>query len=88
LSLKPRTAAAFRTAGLDWKQFVRTTGRTSNQQQVANGLCGNARRAETELGWKRTWNFDAMVADLVQAELENRSELDRANPLAAPKIAP
>jgi len=26
-----------------------------------------------------------MVADLVQAEIENRSEMERANPLAAPK---
>jgi len=26
-----------------------------------------------------------MVADLVQAEVENRSELERANPLAAPQ---
>ncbi|TAL00663.1 MAG: SDR family oxidoreductase [Verrucomicrobia bacterium] len=77
-------ATAFRSAGLDWKQFVKTTVRTSNHQQVTNGLCGDARKAETELGWKRAWSFDTMVADLVQAEIENRSELDRANPLARP----
>ncbi len=80
-------ATAFRAAGLDWKQFVKTTARTSSQQQVTNGLCGNTRKAETELGWKRTWNFNSMVADLVQAELENRSELERANPLASPRQA-
>lgn len=73
-------AAAFRTAGLDWREFVKTTTRTEQQQQVSFGLCGDARKAETELGWKRTWSFDAMVADLVQAELENRSELERAEP--------
>jgi GDPmannose 4,6-dehydratase len=77
-------ATAFRAAGLDWRQFVKTTERTNNQQQVTNGLCGNPRKAEAELGWKRQWSFDAMVADLVQAELENRSEMERANPLAAP----
>jgi GDPmannose 4,6-dehydratase len=77
-------ATAFRAAGLDWREFVKTTARTNNQQQVANGLCGNPRKAETELGWKRQWNFDTMVADLVQAELENRSEMERANPLAKP----
>lgn len=78
-------AAAFCAAGLDWHEFVKTTNRTTGQQQVANGLCGSPRKAETQLGWQRTWNFDTMVADLVQAELENRSELERANPLAAPR---
>ena len=77
-------AAVFRAAGLDWRQFVKTTARTNNQQQVSNGLCGNPRKAETELDWKRQWSFGAMVADLVQAELENRSEMGRANPLAKP----
>lgn len=75
-------AAAFRTAGLDYREFVKTTTRTNQQQQVTAGLCGNPRKAETELGWKRTWSFDTMVADLVLAELENRSELERANPSA------
>jgi GDPmannose 4,6-dehydratase len=78
-------AAAFRGAGLDWREFVKTTARTNHEQQVSFGLCGNTRKAETELGWKRTWNFDTMVADLVQAELENRPELERTNPLAVPK---
>lgn len=77
-------ATAFRAAGLDWREFVRTTPRTDAQRQVTLGLCGNPHKAETELGWKRQWSFDAMVADLVQAELENRSELERANPAAAP----
>lgn len=73
-------AAAFQSAGLDWRKFVKTTSRTNQQQQVSFGLCGNTRKAETELGWKRKWNFDTMVADLVQAELENRSEMARAKP--------
>ena len=77
-------ATAFRAAGLDWREFVRTTPRTDAQQQVTLGLCGNPHKAETELGWKRQWSFDAMVADLVQSELENRSELERANPAATP----
>ncbi|NOS68854.1 MAG: GDP-mannose 4,6-dehydratase [Verrucomicrobia bacterium] len=77
-------ATAFRAAGLDWQQFVKESNRTNNQQQVTNGLCGNARKAEAELGWKRAWDFGTMVTDLVQAELENRSELERANPAAVP----
>ena len=80
-------AAAFRAAGLDWREFVKTTARTNNQQQVTNGLCGNTRKAESELGWKRTWSFDMMVQDLVRAELEDRSEMERANPLAKPGAA-
>ncbi len=77
-------ATAFGAVGLDWQQFVKTTSRTNNLQQVAIGLCGNPRKAETELAWKRQWSFDAMVTDLVRAELENRSEMERANPLAKP----
>lgn len=77
-------ATAFRAAGLDWREFVRTTPRTDAQQQVTLGLCGNPRKAETELGWKRQWSFDAMVTDLVQAELTNRAEQERANPAAVP----
>jgi GDPmannose 4,6-dehydratase len=77
-------ATAFRAAGLNWCDYVKTTRRTTAQHQVTNGLCGNARQAEVELGWKRTWNFETMVKDLVRAELENRSELERANPVARP----
>jgi len=73
-------STAFRAAGLDWRQFVKTTARTTSQHQVTNGLLGNARKAETQLGWKRTWNFETMVQDLVQAELDNRPEVERANP--------
>lgn len=75
-------AAAFHAAGLDWKEFVKPAARTNREPQLTHGLCGNPRKAETELRWSRQWNFDAMVADLVQAELEDRSELERANPLA------
>ncbi|MBE0545989.1 MAG: GDP-mannose 4,6-dehydratase [Verrucomicrobia bacterium] len=87
---QPRTvedfvAEAFRAAGLDWKEFVKTATRTNREQQLTHGLCGNPHKGETELGWSRQWSFDAMVADLVQAELEDRSELERANPLAKPR---
>jgi len=77
-------AAAFRAAGMNWRDYVKTTSRTPSRHQVTNGLCGNTSKAETELGWKRAWSFDAMVRDLVRAELEDRSELERANPLAKP----
>jgi GDPmannose 4,6-dehydratase len=73
-------AAAFRAARLDWREFVKSTGRPGNHSPGVKGLCGNPRKAETELGWRRAWSFERMVEDLVQAELENRSELERAQP--------
>ena len=73
---------AFRAAGLDYREFVKQVARDSNTQQVAAGLCGNPRKAETELGWQRAWTFEATVQDLVQAELEDRPEVLRADPLA------
>jgi len=72
---------AFRAAGLDYREFVKTTDRASAAQQVALGLRGNARKAETELQWKRQWDFRKTIEDIVQAELENRPEIERANPV-------
>ena len=77
---------AFRSAGLDYRQFVRTAPH-SVPQQVAAGLCGNARKAELELGWKREWTFEQTIQDLVLAEMENRPDIDRANP-APQRIMP
>jgi len=80
-------ATAFRAAGLDWREFVKSTSRPGIHAPVVNGLCGNPRKAETILGWRRAWNFERMVQDLVQAELQNRSELERARPLPAGEVS-
>lgn len=74
---------AFRTAGLDHREFVKVTNRTLNSQQVVNGLCGNPAKAESQLGWKRNWTLASTIADMVQAELEQRPEIERANPVPA-----
>lgn len=71
---------AFAAVGLEYRNFVKSAVRTDNKQQVTAGLCGNPRKAETELNWRREWTFEATIRDLVQAELDNRSEYDRANP--------
>lgn len=71
---------AFAAAGLDFRQFVKTAERNDKSQQVVAGLCGNPQKAERELGWKREWTFDQTVGDLVQAELEDRPEIERADP--------
>ena len=71
---------AFRAAGLDFREFVKLTKRNADAQQVATGLCGNPRKAESELGWKRQWSFAQTVEDMVRAELEARPEIARADP--------
>lgn len=71
---------AFTAAGLDFRQFVKTAERTDRARQVAFGLCGNPEKAERELGWRREWTFRETVEDLVHAELDALSELERANP--------
>ena len=70
---------AFRAGGLDSREFVRATP-NSVPQPASAGLCGNPRRAEADLQWRRGWSFEETIQDLVRAELENRSEFDRANP--------
>ncbi|HEY5233423.1 MAG TPA: GDP-mannose 4,6-dehydratase [Verrucomicrobiae bacterium] len=71
---------AFNAVELDYREFVKVTQRTSAAQQVAVGLCGNPRKAETELQWTREWEFQKTIQDMVRAELESRPEIDRANP--------
>ncbi len=71
---------AFRAADLDYVKFVEANT-TNVSTQVTSGLCGNPSKAEKDLGWKRHWGFQRMIEDLVKAELENRPEIERANPL-------
>jgi GDPmannose 4,6-dehydratase len=73
---------AFRAAGLDYKEFIKVTGGSGDSRQVAAGLRGCSRRAETDLQWTRMWDFHKTIQDMVQAELENRPEIERADPVA------
>jgi len=75
---------AFRSVGLDYREFVKVVGRTEASQQVGSGLCGNPRKAETELGWKREWSFERTIGDIVSAEIEERPEYARADPSPTP----
>ena len=70
---------AFRAAGLDYRDFVRAAP-ASVVQQVTTGLRGNPAKAAKLLKWERQWSFEQTVQDLVYAELEGRSEFDRADP--------
>ncbi len=74
---------AFAAVGLKAESYVKADS-VPVSTAVTAGLCGDSGKAEKILGWKRHWDFPAMVADLVQAEMENRPEIERANPLAMP----
>jgi GDPmannose 4,6-dehydratase len=72
---------AFRFAGLDYRDFVKTTDNISSSQQVVAGLCGDSQKAVNDLGWKREWTFQQTIEDMVRAELEGSPQFERANPL-------
>jgi GDPmannose 4,6-dehydratase len=71
---------AFRGVGLDYREYVKSTSRNASSPQAGSGLCGNPARAEAVLGWRRQWSLEDTVRDMVQAEMENRPEVDRAQP--------
>lgn len=60
--------AAFGRVGLDWNDHVRVSAEFLRPADPAL-LCGNASRARTRLGWEPETDFDAMVAEMVDAEL-------------------
>ena len=60
--------AAFGRVGLDWNDHVRVSAEFLRPADPAL-LCGNASRARAMLGWEPETDFDAMVAEMVDAEL-------------------
>lgn len=77
---------AFRTAGLDYREYVRVDAKSVGKVPVRVGLCGNARKAQRVLGWRREWSLAETIADMVQAELEERPFVQRSEP--SPRRAP
>jgi len=74
---------AFAAAGLQADAHIETDPALA-PTEVSAGLCGDPSKAEKLLGWKRTWTFAETVADMVMSELDDRPEVDRANPDATP----
>lgn len=74
---------AFKAAGLDYRKFVKTGAVEVTNQPANLGLAGNCSKAEALLGWVREWTFEQTISDLVEAELCNRSEIERADPTPA-----
>ncbi|HZM01687.1 MAG TPA: GDP-mannose 4,6-dehydratase [Candidatus Saccharimonadales bacterium] len=77
---------AFAAAGLEAEAYIETDP-ASVPSSVTVGLCGDCAKAEKILGWKRRWDFSGMVGDLVQAELEDRPEIERANPHSSATVS-
>jgi GDPmannose 4,6-dehydratase len=73
---------AFRSAGLNYEEFVKVTGGAEALKQTTAELCGSIRKAKTELGWSPVWEFSQTIRGMVQAELEDRPEIERADPAA------
>lgn len=74
-SVRELVEVAFSHAGLDWKRHVRIDPALTRPAEVDH-LIGCAAKAEAELGWKPTVNFEALVKMMVDADLER---LDRSS---------
>ena len=71
-SVQDLVDAAFRCAGLNWKDHVRhDDALVTNVEPVAP--CGNAAKARRTLGWKNSVSFDEMIARIVAAEFKKLS---------------
>jgi len=71
---------AFETVGLDYRRYVRVEPDRIGAVPVSAGLSGSAARARRLLKWKPEWSFEETIADMVHAELEERSFQERSDP--------
>ncbi|MDG4822484.1 GDP-mannose 4,6-dehydratase [Asanoa sp. WMMD1127] len=60
---------AFDLVGLDWTRYVRQDASLVRPHDPAN-LCGDAQRAEADLGWRPEVSFEALVTEMLDADLE------------------
>ena len=60
---------AFEHAGIsNWETFVKSDPRFKRPTEIFS-LCGDAKKAETVLGWKRKVQFDELVKMMVDADI-------------------
>ncbi len=59
---------AFRTVGLDWRDYVQTDARMIRPTEPAN-LMGNPQRARTILGWTARMPFHGLIETMTQHEV-------------------
>lgn len=60
--------AAFDHAGIDWRKYLKVDTGLLRPTDI-EGLCGDASKAQKELGWKPTIFFDSLVKMMVDHDL-------------------
>jgi GDPmannose 4,6-dehydratase len=68
-SVRNLVEVAFQHAGLDWNDYVETDPGLLRPAEV-DLLCGDAEKAESELGWTPQVDFPQLIAMMVDADLE------------------
>jgi GDPmannose 4,6-dehydratase len=76
-SVEELVALAFGHAGLDWHEFVVSDPRFMRPAEV-DELVGDSSKALRQLGWQPRISFEAMIQEMVEADLERwRERLSR-----------
>jgi GDPmannose 4,6-dehydratase len=69
-SVRELVQAAFACVGLNWEEHVRVDPALQRGAAELHRLVGDASKARAELGWRPEVQFEALVALLVEADLE------------------
>jgi GDPmannose 4,6-dehydratase len=75
-SVKEFVEAAFRCVGLNWQDYVHVDKALYRPAEIFE-LKGDATKAMNSLGWKPSLPFDDLVKLMVEADLEEMSDLKR-----------
>ncbi len=76
-SVEELVALAFGHVGLDWREFVVSDPRFMRPAEV-DELVGDSSKALRQLGWQPRISFEAMIQEMVEADLERwRERLSR-----------
>tara|TARA_Y100001936_G_scaffold241619_1_gene277692 strand:+ start:639 stop:1622 length:984 start_codon:yes stop_codon:yes gene_type:complete len=68
-SVRDFARAAFKTVNLDYKKYIKIDKRLERPAEVQT-LLGSCSKAKRVLKWKPKYNFQALVKDMVRADLE------------------
>ena len=68
-SVREFVEAAFKVVGLDWKRYVKQDAAFDRPIEPAR-LVGSADKIRKTLGWKPSGNFEQLVREMVEAEVE------------------
>ena len=71
-SVRDLVEVAFRHAGLEWQQYVRTDPALLRPAEVDH-LIGDASKAKTQLGWKPNVTFEALIQMMVDEDVKRLS---------------